>query len=137
MTQPGLFEYEVEAEFRHEFRRNGAWSSYSPIVGGGANACVMHYIRNDARLRDGDLVLVDAGCEVDFLCPPNFPDYDDRRYNAIKVLSAKAKRTGASKLARLFGFFKEITSDIKSLVNFLENNSCQKKLQTFALDEIC
>ncbi len=72
--------------------------------------------------------LADAGCEVDFLCPPNFPDYEDRRYNAIKVLSAKAKRTGASKLARLSGFFKEITSDIKSLVKFLESNSCQHVL---------
>ena len=72
--------------------------------------------------------LVDAGCEVDFLCPPNFPDYEDRKYNAIKVLSSKAKRTGASKWARLSGFFKEITSDIKSLVSFLEGNPCNHVL---------
>ncbi len=66
MTRPGLYEYEVEAEFRHEFRRNGAWVSYSPIVGGGANACTLHYVENSAELRDGDLLLIDAGCELDY-----------------------------------------------------------------------
>ena len=67
--------------------------------------------------------LVDAGCEVDFLCPPNYPAYGDRRYKAIDILSAKTKRTGASKIARLRGFFEEITSDIKNLVSYLENNN--------------
>jgi Xaa-Pro aminopeptidase len=66
MTRPGLYEYEVEAEFRHEFRRNGAWVSYSPIVGGGANACTLHYVENSAQLQDGDLLLIDAGCELDY-----------------------------------------------------------------------
>ena len=66
MTRPGLFEYEVEAEFRHEFRCNGAWSSYSPIVGGGANACTLHYVENGDELQDGDLLLIDAGCELDY-----------------------------------------------------------------------
>ncbi len=66
VTRPGLFEYEVEAEFRHEFRRNNAWASYSPIVGGGANACTLHYVDNSAELRDGDLLLIDAGCELDY-----------------------------------------------------------------------
>ena len=66
MTRPGLYEYEVEAEFRHEFRRNGAWASYNPIVGGGANACTLHYVDNSAVLRDGDLLLIDAGCELDY-----------------------------------------------------------------------
>jgi Xaa-Pro aminopeptidase len=66
MTRPGLYEYEVEAEFRHEFRRNGAWVSYSPIVGGGVNACTLHYVENSAELRDGDLLLIDAGCELDY-----------------------------------------------------------------------
>jgi len=66
MTRPGLFEYEVEAEFRHEFRRNDAWVSYSPIVGGGSNACTLHYVENNAELKDGDLVLIDAGCELDY-----------------------------------------------------------------------
>ncbi len=65
-TRPGLYEYEIEAEFRHEFRRNGAWASYNPIVGGGANACTLHYVDNADVLKDGDLLLIDAGCELDY-----------------------------------------------------------------------
>jgi len=65
-TAPGRFEYEVEAELMHEFRRSGAQApAYSPIVAGGANACVLHYVGNSQSLRDGDLLLIDAGCEVD------------------------------------------------------------------------
>ena len=66
IARPGMFEYEVEAEFRHEFRRNGAWASYNPIVGGGANACTLHYVDNSEALKDGDLLLIDAGCELDY-----------------------------------------------------------------------
>ncbi|MDH5622474.1 MAG: aminopeptidase P N-terminal domain-containing protein, partial [Gammaproteobacteria bacterium] len=66
VARPGMHEYEVEAEFRHEFRRNGAWASYNPIVGGGRNACILHYVENDAVLNDGDLLLIDAGCELDY-----------------------------------------------------------------------
>ena len=65
-TRPGLMEYEVEAELLHEFRRSGAQSpAYTSIVAGGANACVLHYVSNDAVLNDGDLLLIDAGCELD------------------------------------------------------------------------
>ena len=64
--RPGLFEYQLEAELQHEFAMGGArYPAYSSIVGGGANACVMHYVENDAKLRDGDLVLIDAGCELE------------------------------------------------------------------------
>lgn len=63
---PGRHEYEVEAEFLHEFRRQGSQApAYPPIVAGGGNACVLHYVANDRPLRDGDLLLIDAGCEVD------------------------------------------------------------------------
>jgi len=63
---PGMFEYEIEAELLHEFRRSGAqYPAYTPIVAAGANACVLHYNVNNARTRDGDLVLIDAGCELD------------------------------------------------------------------------
>ena len=63
-TAPGRFEYEIEAELMHEFRRCGAQApAYSPIVAGGANACILHYRANNAPLRDGDLLLVDAGAE--------------------------------------------------------------------------
>lgn len=65
-VRPGLYEYEIEAEFRHEFRRNAAWVSYSPIVGSGANACTLHYVENDCVLTAGDLLLIDAGCELDY-----------------------------------------------------------------------
>ena len=65
-VQPGMMEYEVEAEYVHEFRRHDAANSYIPIVGTGANACTLHYIDNTARLADGDLLLVDAGCEYDY-----------------------------------------------------------------------
>ena len=63
--RPGMTEYELEAEFLHEFRRHGAECSYPPIVAGGSNACVLHYRANDADLVDGDLVLIDAGCEYE------------------------------------------------------------------------
>jgi Xaa-Pro aminopeptidase len=66
MTRPGLYEYQVEAEFIHEFRRNDARYSYSPIVATGKNACTLHYVDNAAPLEDGDLLLIDAGCELDY-----------------------------------------------------------------------
>jgi len=59
-------EYEVMAEVLHEFRSHNADISYYPIVGGGANACVMHYRDNDQPLRDGELLLLDAGCEHEY-----------------------------------------------------------------------
>jgi Xaa-Pro aminopeptidase len=59
-------EYEIEAELLHEFRRHGAQSpAYTSIVAAGANACVLHYAASDARLRPGELCLIDAGCELD------------------------------------------------------------------------
>ncbi len=65
-TRPGRHEYEVEAELLHEYARCGSRSpAYESIVAGGANACVLHYCTNRDRLRDGDLLLIDAGCELD------------------------------------------------------------------------
>jgi Xaa-Pro aminopeptidase len=65
-ARPDMAEYELEAELLYEFRRNGAqFPAYPPIVAAGANACILHYSANDARTRDGDLVLIDAGCEFD------------------------------------------------------------------------
>jgi Xaa-Pro aminopeptidase len=65
-ARPGRNEHEIEAELLYEFRRAGAqFPAYWPIVAGGANACVLHYVANDARLNDGDLLLIDAGCELD------------------------------------------------------------------------
>ena len=65
-ARPGMFEYEIEAELLHEFRRNGAqFPAYPSIVASGPQACVLHYNANDRRIEDGDLVLIDAGCELD------------------------------------------------------------------------
>ncbi len=65
-ARPGRHEYELEAELLYEFRCGGAqFPSYWPIVAGGANACVLHYVSNDSMLRDGELLLIDAGCELD------------------------------------------------------------------------
>jgi len=64
-TRPGKFEYEIEAELLHDFVRHGArHPAYTSIVAGGANACVLHYVENNAQLKDGDLLLIDAGCEL-------------------------------------------------------------------------
>jgi Xaa-Pro aminopeptidase len=64
-VHPGMMEYEIEAELLHEFRRRGAQSpAYTPIVAGGANACILHYVTNNALLKDGDLLLIDAACEL-------------------------------------------------------------------------
>ena len=64
-ARPGMYEYEIEALVEYVFRRRGASGpAYSTIVGAGANATVLHYVTNDAVLRDGDLLLIDAGCEL-------------------------------------------------------------------------
>jgi Xaa-Pro aminopeptidase len=64
--RPGMMEYQLEAELRHEFMRSGSQAvAYNPIVGGGANACILHYTENNRMLNDGDLVLIDAGAELD------------------------------------------------------------------------
>jgi Xaa-Pro aminopeptidase len=65
-VKPNMMEFEVEAEFLHEFYRKGAQSpAYTSIVAGGANACTLHYNANNGLLRNGDLLLIDAGCELD------------------------------------------------------------------------
>ena len=65
LCAPGVTEYQLAAEIVHEFHRNHGVPAYEPIVGGGTNACILHYRENAQALRDGDLVLIDAGCELD------------------------------------------------------------------------
>jgi len=66
VTQSDMHEYEVEAEFMHEFFRAGCRApAYTSIVAGGANACILHYVDNNQKLNDGDLLLIDAGCEFE------------------------------------------------------------------------
>ena len=62
----GMMEYEIEAEYLHEFHRHGCESAYGSIVGGGDNGCILHYRENNAELRAGDLLLIDAGAEYQY-----------------------------------------------------------------------
>lgn len=62
--RPGMYEYHLEGEIHHEFNRHGArYPAYNTIVGSGENGCILHYTENESELRDGDMVLIDAGCE--------------------------------------------------------------------------
>jgi Xaa-Pro aminopeptidase len=66
VCRPGMYEYQVQAEMECEFRKSGSvYNSYPSIVAGGANACILHYTENDQVLHDGDLLLIDAGAELD------------------------------------------------------------------------
>lgn len=66
VARPGMYEYEVEAELLHTFRKHGSeFPAYGSIVATGGNACVLHYRANNAQMKDGDLMLIDAGCELD------------------------------------------------------------------------
>ena len=65
-VKPGMNEQELEAFYQYQFsKRGGRFAAYTPIVAGGENACVLHYVENSKALKDGDLVLVDAGCEFE------------------------------------------------------------------------
>lgn len=91
--KPGVMEYELEAEFIHEYKRNGSPDfSYTPIVASGASACVLHYIENDKECKDGDLVLFDCGnwyanyaSDVTRCFPVNgrFTERQKQIYNAV------------------------------------------------------
>ena len=86
------------AELLHEFNRHGADISYHPIVGGGANSCVLHYRDNSARLNDGDLLLVDAGCEFGYYASDITRTYPGRR--PLQQRAAGGVRGGARGAAR-------------------------------------
>ena len=64
-VKPGMMEYQLEAELLYIFAQNGCQTAYNSIVGGGANGCILHYVENNQPLKDGDLVLIDAGAELD------------------------------------------------------------------------
>lgn len=101
-TKPGMMEYEVEAEMTHEFiRRGSSGHAYSPIVAGGENACVLHYITNDNALKDGDLMLLDFGAtygnyasDCSRTVPVNgkFTPRQKQCYNAVLDVLKEAKK---------------------------------------------
>ena len=67
--RPGMYEFELEAELVYEFMRlGGRHAAFQPIIGGGANACILHYAKNTDKLIDGELVLMDAGVEYNYYC---------------------------------------------------------------------
>tara|TARA_X000000950_G_scaffold71464_2_gene88608 strand:+ start:1870 stop:3159 length:1290 start_codon:yes stop_codon:yes gene_type:complete len=92
-VKPGVMEYEIEAEFMHEFLRRGSRGfAYTPIIGSGFNACVLHYIENSAECKAGDVILMDVGSEygnyaADMTrCVPVSGKFTDRQravYNAV------------------------------------------------------
>lgn len=100
--KPGVWEFELEAEFMHEFLRNRSRGfAYTPIIGGGYNACVLHYIENNDQLKDGDLVLFDVGCEyANYSCdvtrcfPVNgkFTDRQKEIYSAVLRVKKAAEK---------------------------------------------
>ncbi len=63
--QPGMMEYQIQAEIECQFRKNNCVPAYPSIVASGSNACILHYIESSRQLRDGDLILIDAGAELD------------------------------------------------------------------------
>lgn len=65
-VKPEMMEYALEAELNYIFGKNGCVPAYNSIVGGGENACILHYVENNKPLKDGDLVLIDAACEYEF-----------------------------------------------------------------------
>jgi len=100
---PGSMEYEVMAEILHEFHRRRADISYYPIVGSGPNACVLHYRENSRQMQDGELLLIDAGCEFDYYASdvtrtlPVGGRYN-RRQRAIYEIVLEAQRAAISKV---------------------------------------
>ena len=104
-TQPGMGEMEVEASFTHSFRRGGGTGeAYNTIIAGGANACILHYIENNMELRDGDLLLIDAGCEYRYYAcdvtrtyPINGRFTDPQRAIYEVVLAAQLDAIAASR----------------------------------------
>lgn len=67
IARPGMYAYELEAEIIRIFRQNNAWEAYPSIVAPGKEACILHYIQNDAKLKKGEMVLVDAGAEYQYM----------------------------------------------------------------------
>jgi len=103
--EPGMYEYQLEAELQHEFATRGArHHAYSSIVGSGANACTLHYLANSDRMKEGDLVLIDAGCEYDYYASDvtrTFPvnGHFSRQQRAIYELVLEAQLAAIAEIA--------------------------------------
>ena len=131
-TKPGMMEYQIEAELLHEFRRRGAQApAYTSIVAGGANACVLHYVENKAALKSGDLLLIDAGCELDGYASDitrTFPvngKFSAAQHDVYElVLAAQANAINAVKTNASFELYHEVA--LKILVRgFIDLKLCK------------
>ena len=137
-TRPGKFEYEIEAELLHEFRRQGCQApAYTSIVAGGRNACVLHYVENNQRLNDGDLLLIDAGGELDGYASDitrTFPV--NGKFNGAQrdvyqlVLDAQTASVAATKPGNTFH------DPHEAAVKVLAQGMLDLKLLTGTLDEV-
>ncbi|MGI0116093.1 Xaa-Pro aminopeptidase [Zooshikella sp. RANM57] len=115
--RPGLYEYQLEAEILHEFMHAGArFAAYPSIVGGGENACILHYTNNDCQLKDGELILIDAGCELDHYAaditrtfPVNGRFSEEQRAIYDLVLTAQLEAIEAIKPGTVFNHIHDIT----------------------------
>ena len=140
-TQPGMMEYQVEAELAHEFRRRGSQApAYTSIVAGGANACVLHYVENKDPLNDGDLLLIDAGCELNGYASDitrTFPV--NGKFSAVQrdvyelVLAAQAKAIDAVKPGAAFEAYHDAALRVlvRGMIDFkLCNGSVDKVIES-------
>jgi len=108
-TKPGMYEFELEAILEGQYRKSGGESGYNPIVASGANATILHYTTNKSQLKEGDLVLVDSGAEIDYYTADvtrvfpvnkNFSTIQKDVYQV--VLDAQKKAIQNSKAGNLF-----------------------------------
>jgi len=105
IVRPGMREYQLEADIMQIFMAAGSrWPAYPSIVGAGDNGCILHYTRNDDEIKDGDLVLIDAGCELDYYAsditrtfPANGTFSEPQRKLYQLVLDAQAAAIAATK----------------------------------------
>ncbi len=119
-ARPGVNESELDALLEYTFRRRGGTgAAYSNIVAGGANACILHYVENDQPLRDGDLLLIDAGCEYDYYAsdvtrtfPVNGTFTPDQRALYEVVLAAQHAGIAASRPGRTANDVHEAALDV-------------------------
>jgi Xaa-Pro aminopeptidase len=104
LCKPGINEYQLEAEIQHEFGLSGArFAAYNSIVGAGRNACILHYNENNSQVKDGDLILIDAGCELEHYAADitrTFPASGkfSKEQKALYQLVLKAQREAMKKV---------------------------------------
>ncbi len=119
MVKPEMMEYALEAELNYIFGKNGCVPAYNSIVGGGENACILHYVENNQPLKDGDLVLIDAACEYEFYAsditrtfPVNgkFSPEQKALYNVI--LDAQLAAIDATRIGNPYKYPHEVAAKI-------------------------